>query len=325
MPIDELIDLDHGSAQGSLLRKNSATPSEQLRVGQKGILAGVAIGAVLGLAYCVHYYSSLPEFDNASTYIKYITMTYWVVGCAFVGLMISLIGLMIERRRAFLLVDNEKIMYRKKHKIVTLPLDKVLGAAVEQSPEGRDQLRIWTLADTPLKFDSLVVNFENFDAVSGYAANSEFAALSGNMLALRTIIHHVDERRKSCLTVAELPPFPFQIEKRMEGMLDPAAGIDMSFACDGKTITYIENDDKYTIPVRDIKKVVGVKEVAGGGAWTSSYGPVGYNGAKITLELDPSKKPNEISINVNDIPQSQQIGQYLMALPGLFPVSEADF
>jgi hypothetical protein len=322
MPIDELIDLDYDSVQGSLMRKNFATPSEQIRVGQKGILAGVAIGAVLGLAYCMHYYSSLPEFDDATTYIKNITMAFWVVGGALAGLAICFIGFSIEHRKAFLFVDDYKIMFRKKRKIATLPLDKVFGAAIERDAEGLDVLRIWTLADTPLGFDSLMVNFDNFEAVSGYAANAEVSCFTGNELALRVIIHHVSERRRANLHVADLPPFPFQIEKRMDGILDLATGIDVSFACDGKIITYIENDEKYTIPVRDVRKVIPILDLVGGVAWTSEYGSPGYKGAIIRLELDPSNEAGPVSINVNDIPQSHQIEKYLMAMPGLIPKSE---
>ncbi len=290
----------------SVLKRGEPTIADRRKTAFIGLGLGMLVGLVpAGVAFAV-------MFD---AYPSGLWIAAIVPGvAAVIGSLIGIAILNAEVRDGFLKVDREVIEYWTRSGTVSIPLSRIFGAGPDRGFMG-EILRVCVLADNARGFEFKTPSFSGYEAVSGPARKIGGSVETGNMLARKTIIHHVKERRKAGLPVAELPEYRFKsVQTHREFLVAGGTVVDATFECDGKNLVYENKEGRVRVPVTAVRETK-IMEAR------SKYGRTAY---KVTMKLDLSCGFEELKMDILRMPHAEEIDRYCRCLPTLFPPADLE-
>jgi hypothetical protein len=317
--MDTLIDLNAGieeertwsdapsmRSEASVLRMGETTPEMRRKSTWVGFGLGLLVGLIPAAVAVVTTMKMWPEN------IFFGALTLGV--CSAVGILINQSLLGQEKRDGYLKVDWEALEYWTRGGIVTISMGDIFGAGPEKGFL-KEILRVCVVADNKRGFEFKKPGFDGYVAESGAARKIGGSIETGNALVRKTIIYHMQDRRKKGLRVSELPEYRFKsVQAHREFLIAGDVVEDAKFDCDGKTLVYEKKSERWEIPVRSVRKT-SVHEAR------SQYGRTAY---RVTLELDPSSGYEELKMDILRMSNAEEIDRYCRCLPTVFPRKELD-
>jgi len=313
--MEELINVNVGSIDSSIMKRREITDADRTGAALRGFFTGlgIMIGIALVVAIILGIKGTILEVIESDA-IKWAFPLLLGSGAA-LGVVINTARLRKKEREGYLKIDNEVVEYWTAKGIVKIPLENIFGAGKIKSGWGYDLLRIYYTDWSPRGFRYSDYGFRNYEAVAGPVMKVAYGSNNGHDIARNGIIHHYNLRKSKGLRVAELPDYRFQsVQVKKEHLIYGETVEVASFSCDGKTLVYTTQTDKYEILVKYVKDIR-VKKLQ------SKYGVMEW---KVTVFLKLASGFEEIVINIRDLPHAQEIDNYLRCLPTLFPFEEPD-